>query len=474
MFASEGRWLPARHLFFLARKLMRLFRGESRRLIVSMPPRHGKTAFVWRHFGSWWLGARPRDKVMGVTYQAKQGWRWSKQARGDLAAFGAEVFGVTASTRASQEEWPVLKNGIPTDGLMNALGMEGALTGKGSNCLILDDPVSGVSAVRNPAIRDQMFEWAESDLLSRFEDPNSSAVIVGTRWHEDDIIGRILAAQADGKPPGGYDWEVINLPLLAVEGDPLGRKPGECLWPERWTQEWADNKRATSPDPLAFSALYQGTPLVAEGNLFKREHVRYYEVVGSDFVHEQFRVSSGALVKFLTVDPAFSEKDSADYTAMCAAAVEPSSGRVYVLEMVRKKLAPEKVGPEMRAVMERHGIRRCYVERSGFKSDEMALIRKSFGLPMVEIQPNTNKVERAMPAADYLATGRLLFPARAAWLPGFLHELLAFGPDAGGHDDQVDAVSNAVHVAMKVRVVRRSGHSRSAGEQEDDAWRIGR
>jgi predicted phage terminase large subunit-like protein len=450
MLCSEGRWLPARHLLYISRKLMRLVSGESRRLMISTPPRHGKTAFVWRYFGGWWLGHRPRSKVMGVTYQARQACRWSKQARDDLSAFGPEVFGVGASPRAAAEEWNVLRAGQPTGGLMNALGMGGALTGKGGDLLACDDLVSGVAATRNPAIREQAMEWAEQDLLSRFEDPSSSAVIIGTRWHEDDIIGRILAAQAEGAPPGGYDWEVVNLPLLAEEDDELGRKPGEALWPEKWTQEWAEAKQRTTA-PHSFSALYQGRPTPKSGGMFQRDEVRSFEEQGGDLVFAGGRVPKGGLVKGLFVDPAFSLKKSADFTAMAAVGADPRTGRVFVLDMLRKRLTPAEVGPAMRDLMAKHGIARAFMERSGFKSDETKLIHKSFGLPIMEIQPNTDKVERAMPLSDYMATEKVFFPARAVWLPVLLHELLAF-PNSE-KDDQVDVLSQAVFVFMQMIVV---------------------
>jgi predicted phage terminase large subunit-like protein len=452
MLTSEGRWKPAKHLLYLARALMRFESGQSRRLIVSMPPRHGKTAFVWRHFGSWRLGKHPRSKVMGVTYQSRQACRWSKQARDDLAAFGPEVFGVGASKRSAAEEWPVLRAGQPTEGLMNALGMGGALTGKGADDLICDDLVSGVAATRNPAIREQAWEWTDQDLLSRFENPESCCALVGTRWHDDDIIGRILAAQERGEPPGGYPWEVINLPLLAGPDDPLGRAEGEALWPERWTQEWAERKRATTP-PFSFSALYQGSPVPIGGGLFKRDQVQYYEDQGPDLVSPGARTPAASLVRILVVDLAFSIKTQADFTVLLPCGVDVQSGRVFVLEVVRKRLEPAQIGPEMRDVMARHGISRAYVERSGFKTDEMRIIRESFGLPIVEIQPNTDKLARALPASDYLATGKLLFRARAPWLGPLLAELLAF-PN-GDHDDQVDAVAHAVHVASRMQAPRR-------------------
>lgn len=450
MHASEGRWKPARHLLYLARRLMRLMTGESRRLIVSMPPRHGKTAFVWRLFGAWRLGARPREKVMAITYQARQACRWSKQARDDLATFGPEVFGVGASKRAAAEEWQVLRNGVPTEGLMNALGLEGALTGKGGDCLIVDDYVSGVDAIRNPVIRDQAFERMDQDVLSRFEKPESSAIIIGTRWHEDDIIGRILKLQDEGLPPGGYEWEVINLPLLALEDDALGRKPGEALWPERWTQEWAEKKRDTAPDPFSFEALFQGRPKRKSGNLFKIEQVQYYEEQGAEFVSPGARTSAAHLVLFATVDPAFSTKTSADYLAIGVWGYDPLRDRLFLLELFRGRLAPEDAGPKLRAMMEFWKCTRVYVERHGFKNDQVQEIKKHSGITAAwrEIQPNEDKVARAMPAADYMATGRLLFRARAPWLPVLIDELTAF--PASEKDDQADVVSFGVHVASTI------------------------
>lgn len=446
MLTSEGRWLPARHLFYLARMLMRIVRGESRRLIVSMPPRHGKTAFVWRHFGSWWLGARPTHKVMGVTYQGRQACRWSKQARNDLAMFGPEVFGVGASLRAAAEEWPVLRAGRPTEGLMNALGAEGALTGKGGDLLLGDDLVRGVEATRNPDVRDALYEWFDSDCLSRFENPESAAVLIGTRWHEDDVIGRVLAAQAEGAPPGGYAWEVINLPLLAEENDPLGRAPGEALWPERWTQEWAEAKKRTTP-PLTFEALYQGRPTPKGGHLFEKRWVKYFWEDRGELVADHVRVSASSLVRFLTVDPNWSKKTSADYTALGAWALDRVNNRLFLLDVIHKRCTAPEVREAMLELMEGSGATVAYVEAQNLKLDEMEQLRRS-GIPMREIQPNTDKVARFMPVQGHASTGRLLFRANAPWLAALERELCVF--DNGDHDDLVDMVSYAVHVANEL------------------------
>jgi predicted phage terminase large subunit-like protein len=152
--------------------------------------------------------------------------------------------------------------------------------------------------------------------------------------------------------------------------------------------------------------------------------------------------------------------------------LDPTSGRVYVLEVIRKRLEPALVGPAMREAMERHDIRRVYLEKAGFWSDQIQVIKKQFGLPIIEIQPNKDKVARAMPAADYAATGRLLLPARAPWLADFLHELLAF-PN-GEHDDQVDAVSHGVHVATTLKVLKVGGRGQGGRSEEADGWQIGR
>lgn len=446
--AVTPRYLPARHLRFLAKHLMRIHRGECKRLLVSMPPRFGKTLLTSRYFLGWWLGTHPSDRVITTTYQARLVQRWSRNIRNDLARCGPEVFGVAASTRAAADDWDLLpmrerdEGEEPVEGGVSAVGTGGALTGKGAHILNCDDLVKGSEEVRNARVRDHMYEWFEQDLMTRLE-PTGAAIVTMTRWHADDIPGRIIKSQEAGNPIGGEPWEVINLAALAGENDPLGRAPGESLWEERWPRAKLERmKRGMSP--YAWSALFDGHPVPAEGGIFRKLWFAYFEEQGEYLVGVGTRVRAAALLRYVTLDPAFSKRTSADHSAAAAWALDTDNNRLYLLELVRGRFTPKELASAVRGLMGRHGAELCFAERNNLKEDAMKLIRES--LPMREIQPNTDKVARAMPVTAHLADGRLLFRKNAPWLPALEEELLAFAPDSK-EDDQVDTVSYGVHVA---------------------------
>lgn len=449
------RYLPARHLKFLAKHLMRIHRGECKRLLVSMPPRHGKTLLTSRYFLGWWLGTHPADRVITTTYQARLVQRWSRNIRNDLARHGPAVFGVAASTRAAADDWDLLPmrertdEEEPVEGGVSAVGTGGALTGKGAHLLNCDDLVKGSEDVRNVTVRDHMWEWFEQDLMTRLE-PDGAAIVTMTRWHPDDIPGRIIKSQEAGNPIGGESWEIINLAALAGEDDPLGRAPGESLWEERWPRAKLERmKRGMSP--YAWSALFDGRPVPAEGGIFKKHWFSYFEETGGHFVGHETRVHAQSLVRFVTFDPAFSKKTSADHSAIGGWALDMRNNRLYLLKVVRDRFTPKELAGALRAMMSDIGATLCYGERNNLKENSMKIVREA--VPLREIQPNTDKVARAMPATAHFSDGRLLFRRNAPWLPLLEEELLAFSPDVSV-DDQVDMVSYGVYVANEELLVR--------------------
>lgn len=470
--ASDGVWQLGPHLEFLADKLLDLFHGRIKRLVISLPPRHGKTTFGWGYFGSWWLGRRPTSKIIGVTYQKRQAGKWSRLMRDALAAHGPEVFGVGASTRAAAEEWHVLRSGFPTGGVSYAVGTGGAITGKGGDLIICDDLVKGIKEVRNPAVREAAWEWFVADLLSRMETVDTAVLVIGTRWHDDDVIGRIEKSQKAGEPIGGEPWTIINVPLISEDNDPMGRAPGEALWPQRWPIEWARKKERGTPAHI-WSPLYRGKPLPAQGGLMRAEWWRYFEEVNGELVGPGSRVLAAATRRFVTVDPAWSKKTSADWTAIASWAIDQINDRLYLLELRRERLTAAEVAKAVDDAAEACGASEAFLERSAFASDQMKIVRQKLQTFAREVQPNIDKVARFIPVTDYAATGRLLLRARAPWLPMYQEELLKF-PLTHDNDDQVDATSLGVHVAAEASW--RNGDPPEAPEppaDEDDRPRPG-
>lgn len=463
MRASGGLYQPAKHIWWLGDLLLKLFSGEITRLLVSFPPRHSKSETISKYLPTWWLGKRPSDRIIACSYGESLTRQWSAASRDILAEHGG-VFGVDTNVRAKGTDWRVYKNGRQLGGLFG-VGKGGALTGRGADLLIIDDLVKDPDDVNTLNQRDRTWQWFQSVPMTRLQ-PGARIVAIGTRWHHDDYLGRIIAGEA------GDGWVVANLPALADGEDPLGRAPGEPLWPEFWGEgdtqkglEWY-HKRRDETDPYTWSALYQGHPTPAEGGMFKAEWLRTFVEEDGYLSGMGASVHRDGLAVFASLDLAFSKKTSADYTVCCVWGSHLPTGNLFLLHLERERVGAEGLAHWIRGLFAAHGVKRGHVERSGFYADiTRHLIRE--GLPLVEVQPNKDKVSRAQPTAALMASGGFYVRDRSPWLPDFQSELLQF--PHGAHDDQVDAVSLgvSVHNEMKpsARMERYEVDSRWAGRR---------
>ena len=192
--------------------------------MVNMPPRHGKTVALSRVLPAWWLGSFPTSQVILASYGASLAHSNSAAARDLLRAHGEATWGVKIRPDlARAEEW-----GTTAGGICKAVGVGGGIVGRGGDLVVIDDPVKDAEEAHSELIREKTWDWYQQTLRTRLE-PGAVILCVMTRWHEDDLGGRILAhAKKAGDP-----WHVIRLSAIAREGDPLGRAPGEALWPKR-------------------------------------------------------------------------------------------------------------------------------------------------------------------------------------------------------------------------------------------------
>ena len=447
VYASRGRWRKARHLEYLGGLLVRLARGEILRLCVSMPPRHGKSELISKYFPSWFLGSHPGSRVILCSYGQALTYEWSRAARDAFAEHAEEVFGLTTWTRASPKSWDVYEAGRRCGGALYAVGKGGALTGRGADLAVCDDLVKDRDEVSSIAQRDRAWEWFVSVPLTRLQ-PGGRAVVVQTRWHHDDVVGRLKRAQERGQL--GEPWTFVNLPCLAEDEDPLGRAPGEALWPETWPASWAAEK-AREVGSLVWASLYQGHPTPIEGGMFKSSWTRLYQRDGDVLRSEHGTVRLSDLVRYATCDLAASTRTTADYTVFATWGVDRVGRRLYLLDLVRERLEGPDLVPRLRAVLGLWGGV-AFVEKIGFQTSLIQEARRA-GLPVRELRPDGDKVTRALPATAALEGGQVLFREGAPWLADLLEELATF--PGGEHDDQVDALAYGVQVFL--RSVRAAG-----------------
>lgn len=410
---------------------------RTKRLIVTEPPRHGKSELISRYFPAWYLGIFPDERIILTSYEADFAASWGRKARDTVEEFGGELFGIRVRQDSSAaNRWDIEGH----SGGMVTAGAGGPITGRGGNVIIIDDPFKNAEEANSKRIRDKVWEWYQSTLYTRLE-PGGAIIIVMTRWHEDDLVGRLL------NPEYGEveDWEIINLPAVAEEGDVLGREPGEALWPERY--DLAELKRIKKTvGSYWWNALYQQKPSPAAGNKFKRAWFRYFEIDDEHVVlhtpgeeQERKRVPLNQCWCFQTCDPAASTKTSADYFVLATWLVTPNRD-LLLRDIIRTRLE----GPDQPKLFEQ-GYRRWNPKLQGVETKNMGLtlyqeLRRK-GLPVLDLKAETDKETRALPVMARMEAGTVYFLQGASWLGDYEDELLVF-PN-GEYDDQVDVTSYA-------------------------------
>ena len=223
-YATQGRWILAPHLELLNRKLVDLAAGQIRRLLVTMPPRHGKSELCSVYLPAWYLGNYPERRIILASYESDFAASWGRRVRDVLEQHGQHLFEVSLrADSAAAYRWDL--DGYT--GGMIAVGVGGAATGRGADLFIIDDPVKSPEEAQSQTMSRRIWDWYRGVARTRLE-PGGAMLLIMTRWSEDDLAGRLLADR------DGEAWEVLNLPALAEDDDPIGRVPGEALWPERF------------------------------------------------------------------------------------------------------------------------------------------------------------------------------------------------------------------------------------------------
>jgi predicted phage terminase large subunit-like protein len=434
-YVHRGRWKGARHLDLLCKRLEEVERGKLARLIITMPPRHGKSMAVTETFPSWFIGRDPNRRVIEVSYGDSLAKKFGRANRRKIEEFGKALFGVEVSREnRSVTNWGL----VNFPGGMISAGIGGTITGEGADLLIIDDPIKNRKEAESETYRESLWSEWQDTLLSRLH-PGAAVIAIMTRWHEDDLVGRLLREDRE------HEWTVINLPAVAEEGkDILKRKPGESLWPEHgFDAKWAKRKQRES-GTRTWEALYQGRPSAAEGNLFKRQHFRKFrrhEEVFELLTENGSRyVEKTACRIFQTCDVAGSTKSSADYFVVGTFALTLQN-EILVLDIFRTRIeGPDQPGYMHRLFQEWHPLLQA-VESKNMGLTLFQQLRRD-GLPIVELKADADKFTRAIPAAARYEAGSVYHLENAPWLGELEKELTSF-PN-GTHDDQVDVVAYAV------------------------------
>lgn len=226
--------------------------GTEAILVIEAPPRHGKSEFISKYFPAWYIGRFPDRRVILTSYEANFARSWGRKARDVLQEFGPELFGIQVSqTQSAAVDWEIEGTG----GGMVTAGVGGPITGRGAHLFVVDDYIKNSEQAVSETIRENQWDWFQSTALTRIE-PGGLMIIMATRWHKDDLSGRVLKQAEAGEGPPVYR---LRMPAIAGEGDQLGRAEGEALWPQRWPAEKLQKKRS-SMERYWWNALYQQDP----------------------------------------------------------------------------------------------------------------------------------------------------------------------------------------------------------------------
>lgn len=401
------------HLQHVRRYLASVTTGEVDKLMLFLPPRHGKSEMTTVRYAAWTLERAPASRIVIGAYNQTLANKFSRKVRRIATMRGVNI----DRQRTAVEDWETLDGGG-----VRAVGVGAGVTGMGGNLIIIDDPVKNREEANSLTYREKVWQWYTDDLYTRRE-PGGRIILIMTRWHEDDLAGRILASD------DGPNWKVVSLPAFAKAGDVLGRKPGAALCPERYDEAALSGIR-TAIGVRAFTALYQQRPVEQEGGMFKRSYFRTPDTLPE----------MAAVARYWDLA---ATSDGGDYTAGCKIG-RGEDGNYYILDLVHGQWSTnERDGIiEQTAQADGHSVSLIIEEEPGSSGKDRTgyLARRLAGYNTRGERVTGNKKFRAEPLASQMAAGNV-YMIRAAWNNRFIDELCMF-PN-GANDDIVDAASGA-------------------------------
>ena len=439
-------FIGGRHHKRMAEAFERVANGTCKRLIINMPPRHTKSEFASYLLPAWFLGKFPHKKVIQTSHTAELAVGFGRKVRNlvDSDVSHAIVPGVPLqSDSKAAGRWNTSKGGD-----YFAIGVGGAVTGKGADILIIDDPHSeqeAAMAASNPDIYDKVYEWYTSGPRQRLQ-PGGAIVIVMTRWSQRDLTGQVIKAAA---ARGGEEWEVIEFPAILPSGNPL--------WPEFWSKEELEALHEELPNSK-WQAQYQQNPVGNESAIVKRDWWKWW-------THERPPVCDYILQ---TWDTAFEKNNRADYSAGTTWGIwnndeDNGSPNIILLDTYKKRVEWVDLKKDVLDQYRQWEPDGVLIEKKATGAPLIYELR-SMGIPVQEYTPSrgNDKVSRLNSVSDIIASGKVWVP-ETRWAEELVDEIAAF--PSGEHDDLVDATTLAL---MRFR---QGGFLRlPSDEPEDIKW----
>lgn len=407
---------PSKHHDYLLSELQKVETGETQNLMVNMPPGSAKSSYSSVVAPTYFMGKKPERLILGVSAVSELAEHFSRRVRNIVASAAYKAlwgFGVSADSSAA-DRWDNERGG----GYF-AAGVGKAIPGRRADIGLIDDPVKNREAADSDRQRETDWQWYLNDFLPRLK-PRAPQVVVMTRWHEDDLGGRILEREA-------HKWRVVSLPMIAGANDPLGRNPGDLLWPEWFTPEMVERAQM---DMRSWNALYQQNPVPDDGSYFKSDWFGEYDQAPeslSIYGASDFAVTDGG----------------GDYTEHGVVGVDHNAN-IYILDWWYGQTASDVWIERLCDQIRTHTPLQWFGEsgpiRRAVEPFLMRRMQERNAYCWIEWLPSINeKTARARSIQARASMGKVFLPKNAPWKEHVLSQLLRF--PTGKHDDAVDVLS---------------------------------
>ena len=424
----------APHIKRISQALEDVEEGKIKRLMIFLPPRHGKSLLASEIFPAWFLGRNPEKQVIFVGYNSQFASGFGRKVRNHM---GSENYrDIFPTTVVSDDSSAAHRFHTTRGGVYYSVGPGSSITGRGAHLFIIDDLIKNREEADSSLIRQKHKDWYSSTAYTRLE-PNGAIVIIQTRWHNDDLSGWLLKESKQ-------DWHVIGIPAISVVDG-----VEEACWPERYSlealKEIQNNPSTSSRD---WAALYMQTPVEQGGSVFKSEWLQYYR--------EKPTLSDMNIYVF--VDPANSKNKNSDNTAIVVIGAN-KDGNLYMLDAWVDKMNIKERENVLFHVHEMYTPRRVYYEKYGMQIDieymKQAMDHRNYRFAIDEIGGSMAKEDRIERLAPYFEDGKLFLPQflkknnylgkEVDLINYFINEEYLPFP-VGRHDDMIDALSRICDV----------------------------
>ena len=417
-------FISGKHHSIMANAFERVANGTLKRLIINMPPRHTKSEFASYLLPAWFLGRFPDKKIIQTAHTAELAVGFGRKVRNLVQS---EQYGKIFDTKLSSDSKAAGRWNTDKGGDYFAIGVGGAVTGKGADLLVIDDPHSEQEAKQgNPAVFDGVYEWYTSGPRQRLQ-PGGAIVIVMTRWSKRDLTGQILK---NSEKDGTNDWEVIEFPAILPSGNPL--------WPSFWKKEDLEALKAELP-VSKWEAQYQQNPTGNENAIIKRDMWQIWD--------DERPPNCEYLIQ--SWDTAFEKNNRADYSACTTWGVfkHPDKNgdmksNIICLDSFKKRMEFPELKQKAMEMWKEWDPDTLIIEKKAAGAPLLYELRR-MGIPLQEFTPSkgNDKIARVNAISDLFASGVVWRPTNR-WADELMEELASF-PN-GDHDDLVDSTSQAL------------------------------